>query len=90
MNMFDWTHVFVLDNFIHYCPVYYHFLLIYVKKRKGSAIHWKSHVLNPIPLHNTATQCNKQENSIKLLKIIAVGILLQIQITSFFHFFHWS
>ena len=90
MNMFDWTRAFNLGHFIYHYTVDYYILLIDAKTQKNSAVHWKSHVLNPILLHVTTTQCNKYENSIKLLKFNAMGIVMQIQKSSFFHFLHWS
>ena len=38
-----------------------------MQKSQNSAIHWKRHDLNPISLHAMRTQCNRQENTIKLL-----------------------
>ena len=58
MNRFDLTHAFILGHFIRYYTVNYYVLLINAK-HKNSAVHWKSHVLNPISLHVMTTQCNK-------------------------------
>ena len=53
------------DSFVRSRPFYSSILsqlLFFVhecKKRKNSAVHWKRHVLNPIPLHVSRTQCNR-------------------------------
>ena len=87
MNMFEQTNTLVLCHFIRHYTVNYYFLLVNAKTAKNSAIHWKSHVLNPILLHITTTQCNTWENSIEIFKSIAVGFTLQIQKSLFFQFF---
>ena len=66
MNMFERTHAFVPDHCIRHYIVNYCFLLIN-EKFQTSAVHWKRHDLNPITLHVMRTQCNRQENTIKLL-----------------------
>ena len=79
MHMFVGTHAFVPGHFIYHYTVNY-----VVAKKKNSAVHWKSHVLKPIAHDVTSKQFNKEENSIKFIKIIAVGIILQIQKSAFF------
>ena len=58
--MLERTHAFVPDNFIRHYTLNCYILLINAK------VPWKRHELNPILLHVTRTQCNRQENTIKL------------------------
>ena len=60
MNMFDLTHVFVPDHFIHHYTVNNIFLINAKKQqRKNCAVHWKTRDLNLISLHVTRTHCNR-------------------------------